>query len=81
MDVLRSWDNSDLMNTVATKPDEVFLSPSEVALRLGLSRSTVYRYIQSGALPALRLGRDGTTLRVRADALEGWLVPASEEQS
>jgi excisionase family DNA binding protein len=67
------------MNTLAT-PE--FLSPSEVARRLGLSRSTIYRHISRGDLPALRLGQDGTSLRVRADALEAWLTPvAGEEES
>jgi excisionase family DNA binding protein len=59
------------MDTIAT-PE--FLSPSEVARRLGLSRSTVYRHISAGDLPALRLGLDGTSLRVRADELEAWLT-------
>jgi excisionase family DNA binding protein len=64
------------MNTVAT-PE--FLSPSEVARRLGLSRSTVYRHIARGDLPALRLGQDGRSLRVRADVLETWLEPTAAE--
>jgi excisionase family DNA binding protein len=68
------------MNTPATQQ---FLAPSEVARRLGLSRSTVYRHIARGDLPALRLGQDGTSLRVRADALEAWLTPVAggEEES
>jgi excisionase family DNA binding protein len=77
MDVQVFWDNYGPMNTLAT-PE--FLAPSEVARRLGLSRSTVYRRIQSGDLPALRLGRDGTTLRVRADELEAWLTPVASEE-
>jgi excisionase family DNA binding protein len=79
MDVQPLWDNWRSMTTVAT-PE--FLSPSEVARRLGLSRSTVYRHIAAGDLPALRLGEDGTTLRVSAKALEAWLTPvAGEEES
>jgi excisionase family DNA binding protein len=66
------------MNTAAT-PE--FLSPSEVARRLGLSRSTVYRHIAAGDLPALRLRQDGTSLRVRADALEDRLTRIAAEEN
>jgi excisionase family DNA binding protein len=67
------------MSTVATSTE--FLSPSEGARRLGLSRSTVHRRIAAGDLPAVRLGEDGSTLRVRTKELEDWLVPASKEES
>jgi excisionase family DNA binding protein len=77
MDVQPLWDNYVPMNTPATQE---FLAPSEVARRLGLSRSTVYRHIARGDLPALRLGQDGTTLRVRADELEAWLTPVAGEE-
>jgi excisionase family DNA binding protein len=55
------------------------LTVDEVCGLLHYSRSTVYRHIRSGDLPALRLGEGGTTLRVRADALEDWLVPTAPE--
>jgi excisionase family DNA binding protein len=45
------------------------LSPAEVAELLGVHRASVYRRIQAGELPAIRLGSDGP-LRVRSDALE-----------
>ena len=62
------------MSSVAT-PTE-FLSPAEVARRLAVHRATVYRWIHTGELPAVRLG--GTTLRVRADTLNTWLSPTPE---
>jgi excisionase family DNA binding protein len=49
------------------------LSPAEVAQILGLHRASVYRRINSGELPAIRLGEDGP-LRVRSDQLEDWLT-------
>jgi excisionase family DNA binding protein len=58
------------------------LSPAEVAELLGVHRASVYRRINSGGLPAIRLGEDGP-LRIRSDRLEDWLaataVPKGEE--
>lgn len=57
------------------------LSPSEVARLLGVHRASVYRYINAGELPAIRLGEDGP-LRVRSDVLERWLqqYPAARRE-
>jgi excisionase family DNA binding protein len=60
------------------------LSPAEVARRLGVHRGTVYRYLQEGEFPAIRLGETGP-LRVRSDVLEKWLqqqtlTPTREEE-
>jgi excisionase family DNA binding protein len=49
------------------------LSPAEVAELLGVHRASVYRRINSGELPAIRLGEDGP-LRIRSDRLEDWLA-------
>jgi excisionase family DNA binding protein len=49
------------------------LSPTEVAELLGVHRASVYRRINSGELPAIRLGEDGP-LRIRSDELEAWLA-------
>jgi excisionase family DNA binding protein len=49
------------------------LSAAAVAERLGVHRATVYRYVQEGELPAIRLGEDGP-LRIRSDVLEQWLA-------
>jgi excisionase family DNA binding protein len=58
-----------------------FLSPAEVARRLAVHRATVYRWIHTGELPAVRLGEGGTTLRVRADTLNAWLTPTEGEHN
>ncbi len=46
------------------------LSPRDVAELANVSRKTVYRQIDVGALPALRAGRQ---LRVDRDDLARWL--------
>ena len=47
-----------------------FLTPSEVLMRLRVNVKTLYRLIGSGALPAVRIGRQW---RVRPLDLETWL--------
>jgi excisionase family DNA binding protein len=51
------------------------LSPAEVALRLDVSKVTIYRRIADGSLPAVRLGGNtaSTPLRVPEQALKAWL--------
>jgi excisionase family DNA binding protein len=39
--------------------DATLLSPAELAELLGVHRASVYRRINSGELPAIRLGEDG----------------------
>jgi excisionase family DNA binding protein len=56
--------------------DRLALRPSEVAARLGLSRSKVYRMIECGELPSLRIGR---SVRVPCKAFEDWLSRAERE--
>jgi excisionase family DNA binding protein len=51
------------------------LTVAEVAAELRLTRESVYRRIQSGALAAVRVGVHGP-LRVPVDALEEHLRPA-----
>ena len=46
----------------------------EAAERLGISKATVYRWIDEGRLPAVQLGRRGSPLRVPAAELEEWLA-------
>ena len=46
------------------------LKVEEVASRLGLSRSFVYRLIAEGNLPAIRLGK---VIRVKVSELETWI--------
>jgi excisionase family DNA binding protein len=63
------------MSVMAIIESQKLLSPAEVAARLGISRVSVYRKIQSGQLPAVRLGGDAASapLRVPEQALEAWL--------
>jgi excisionase family DNA binding protein len=42
---------------VPTRADTVLLSPSDVARLANVSRETVYREIERGALPARHVGR------------------------
>jgi len=67
---------------MATNGDPLprLLTVDEVCDLLHYSRSSVYRHIRTGDLPALRLGQDGMSLRVRADALENWLTPIAAER-
>jgi excisionase family DNA binding protein len=60
---------------MATIESQKLLSPSDVAARLGVSKVTVYRRIQSGELPAMRFGGNAgsTPLRVPEQALERWV--------
>jgi excisionase family DNA binding protein len=50
-----------------------YLTVAEVAEVMRLSRMTVYRFVQRGDLPAVRVGR---SYRVPADALEAYLAAA-----
>jgi excisionase family DNA binding protein len=50
------------------------LTVGEVADRLGVSTRTVRRRIESGELPAVRLGSSRQApVRIDADELDGWL--------
>jgi excisionase family DNA binding protein len=57
------------MTTTATNANKRFLSPAEAAAELGVSKSSIYRSIEAGHLPAVRLQPLGA-LRIPADALE-----------
>jgi excisionase family DNA binding protein len=52
------------------RPRLRYLTVAEVAETMRVSRMTVYRLAQSGALPAVRVGR---SYRVPEDALEAYL--------
>jgi excisionase family DNA binding protein len=54
----------------------MLLRPAEVSVLLGLSRSKVYRMIECGELPSLRIGR---AVRVPRRAFEDWLRRAERE--
>ena len=57
----------------ATDSPELLRIP-EVAERLNVSRASVYRWIEEGRLPAVRLGPRGSPLRVCSSELEEWLA-------
>jgi excisionase family DNA binding protein len=50
----------------------------EAAERLNVSRSSVYRWMIEGRLPAVQLGGPGSPLRIPADELEVWLHSPAE---
>jgi excisionase family DNA binding protein len=56
------------MSTLVT--ESTLLSLREVAGKLAVSEKTVRRFIDSGQLPALRVGRQ---LRVDPEELQRWL--------
>jgi excisionase family DNA binding protein len=51
--------------------DQLFLKPSEVARRLSLDRSTVYRWMDDGTLPSVWVGPQSR--RIPAGALATYL--------
>ena len=53
--------------------DDVFLSPEQVAKRLGLSTYTVRKHARTGVLPAQKVGR---IWRFPRSSLESWMAPA-----
>lgn len=53
----------------ANEPALEMLTPPEVAKLLGLNKSTVYRLIQTGAMPSVKIGR---SVRVRRADLAAW---------
>ncbi|MEU7046726.1 helix-turn-helix domain-containing protein [Streptomyces varsoviensis] len=56
---------------VAVLDEVALLTPAEAAVRMGVSKATVYRLLRQGELPAFRIG---SGLRIPAQA-----VPSPEE--
>ena len=54
------------------------LTTAAAARVASCDRTTIWRAVQRGELEAVRLGRHGD-YRIRADALEAWLQPTTEE--
>ncbi|HET9690867.1 MAG TPA: helix-turn-helix domain-containing protein [Acidimicrobiales bacterium] len=48
-----------------------YVTVNEVASQLRVSNMTVYRLVQSGELPAVRIGR---SYRIRASDVDGYLA-------
>lgn len=59
---------------MATIETPRLLTPTEVAERLRVGRATVYRLIQAGEIPAVRLNARQGPLRVAEDELGDWLA-------
>jgi excisionase family DNA binding protein len=74
-EALESQAEAEAQREEASSPDrakgaEAILSMAEVSRELGMSKSWVYRRIQSGEIPSVRLGRN---IKVRREDLEGYL--------
>jgi excisionase family DNA binding protein len=68
---------TDGAGTVAPLPHlGEWLPPKEVAPKLGVSWSTVYRLIRSGDLKARRIGRGRGTLKVEISEITRYLDSA-----
>lgn len=59
------------MPTDARGPEGPFVTVAEVAARLRVSNMTVYRLVQSGQLPAVRVGR---SYRLRQEDVDKFLA-------
>ena len=60
--------------------DTSLLTPSEVALRLGVSRSWLYAAAKQGRIPCVRLGGDDGPVRFLEAELAAWLRRARPER-
>jgi len=55
------------------KVDETYYTLDEVAERLKVSRRSIGRLIESGALPAIRLSAQGGSVRITETDLQAFL--------
>jgi excisionase family DNA binding protein len=70
------------MHSYRTAPPQTAAEPSirppfkvaEVALMLGVHKSTIYRDIQEGSLRALRVGTGKGALRIRPEHLDAYMA-------
>ena len=60
-------------------PTEKFLTVRDVANRLQLSESLVYRLIEQGKLPCHRVGTGRGVIRVSEADLDGYLATCRQE--
>jgi excisionase family DNA binding protein len=61
--------------------DTSLLTPSEVALRLGVSRSWLYTAAKQGRIPCVRLGGGDGPVRFLEAELAAWLLRSRPERS
>jgi excisionase family DNA binding protein len=57
-----------------------FLRMAEAAERLGVHKSTIWRLVQTGRLPALQLRGKGSTVRIDEAEFERWLYGEDEAE-
>lgn len=62
--------------TQNNETDVLLLRPDAVCRTLGLSRSTVYKMLESGELPSMRVGK---AIRVPVAALRQWVKANTSE--
>lgn len=62
------------MRTTPHDTEGTLLTLQQVATRLGVGRTTVHALKASGELPVVRLGKRGTIVRVRPEALAAYLA-------
>ena len=60
-----------MVHVETREPRPQYVTVAEVAARLRVSNMTVYRLVQSGNLPAVRVGR---SYRILAADVERWLA-------
>ncbi len=58
---------------MTNNPSEKLLKMSEAANRLNVSKSTVYRLIVAGTLPAIKIGKQ---IRIKPADLEAYITGA-----
>ncbi len=56
-----------------TEPE--YVTVTEAAARVRLSKMTIYRLIKDGVLPAARIGK---SFRIRTAAVDAWLKQSEE---
>jgi excisionase family DNA binding protein len=59
--------------------DTELLKPTEVAARLGVSRSWIYEAARTGRIPCVRLGGPDGPLRFLREDVEAWLELARRD--
>ena len=70
--------NANICNmALEVGPQETYLTVAEAAGQLRVSRTTVWRWIESGRLAAYRAG--GRTIRIRVQDMQALLTPVSAE--
>src|SRR5437588_5297114 len=60
---------------------QTLLKPSDLARRLGVSRSWLYAAAASGRIPSVRIGGEDGPLRFVPDDIDRWLDDARAEWS